>query len=45
VFKRGTPIAESEILPLFLALNRRQANTLLWVVPEEPVIPPARSRC
>jgi len=36
VFKRGTPIAESEILPLFLALNRRRPNTLLWVVPEEP---------
>jgi hypothetical protein len=36
VFKRATPIAESEILPLFLALNRRQANTLLWVVPAEP---------
>jgi len=36
VFKRNTPIAESEILPLFLALNRRQANTLLWVVPEGP---------
>jgi len=35
VFKRGTPIAESEILPLFLALNRRHPNTLLWVVPEE----------
>jgi hypothetical protein len=36
VFKRGTPVPESEILPLFMALNRRQANTLLWVVPEEP---------
>jgi hypothetical protein len=35
VFKRNTPITESEILPLFLALNRRQANTLLWVVPED----------
>ncbi len=36
VFKRATPIPESEILPLFLALNRRGSNTLLWVVPEEP---------
>jgi hypothetical protein len=36
VFKRGTPVPESEILPLYLVLNRRQANTLLWVVPEEP---------
>ena len=36
VFKRATPVPESEILPLFMALNRRRANTLLWVVPEEP---------
>jgi hypothetical protein len=36
VFKRATPVPESEILPLFLALNRRRPNTLLWVVPEEP---------
>ena len=36
VFKRGTPVPESEILPLFMALNRRRSNTLLWVVPEEP---------
>ena len=36
VFKRGQPIGEPEILPLFLALNREQPNTLLWVVPEEP---------
>jgi hypothetical protein len=36
VFKRNTPVPESEILPLYMALNRRQANTLLWVVPEEP---------
>jgi hypothetical protein len=36
VFRRGRAIAESEILPLFLALNRGKANTLLWVVPEEP---------
>jgi hypothetical protein len=35
VFKRATPVPESEILPLFMALNRRRANTLLWVVPEE----------
>jgi hypothetical protein len=36
VFKRATPVPDSEILPLFLALNRRRPNTLLWVVPEEP---------
>ncbi len=36
VFRRATPVPESEILPLFLALNRRRPNTLLWVVPEEP---------
>ncbi len=36
VFKRATSVPESEILPLWLALNRRQPNTLLWVVPEEP---------
>jgi len=36
VFKRGTPVPDSEILPLFLALNQRQPNTLLWVVPEQP---------
>jgi hypothetical protein len=36
VFKRATPVPESEIFPLFLALNRRRPNTLLWVVPEEP---------
>jgi hypothetical protein len=36
VFKRGTHVPESEILPLFMALNRRHPNTLLWVVPEEP---------
>ena len=36
VFKRSTPVPESEILPLFMALNRRHANTLLWVVPEQP---------
>jgi hypothetical protein len=36
VFKRATPPPESEILPLYLALNRRRPNTLLWVVPEEP---------
>ena len=36
VFKRGQPIGEPEIMPLFLALNRNRKNTLLWVVPEEP---------
>lgn len=36
VFKRVVPVPESEILPLFLALNRNGPNTLLWVVPEEP---------
>ena len=36
VFKRGAIVSESEILPLFLALNRKQLNTMLWVVPEEP---------
>jgi hypothetical protein len=36
VFKRATPVPESEILPLFMALNRRQSNTLLWLVPAEP---------
>jgi hypothetical protein len=36
VFRRGTQVSEAEILPLFLALNRRKSNTLLWVVPEEP---------
>ena len=36
VFKRSSPVPESEILPLFLALNLNGPNTLLWVVPEEP---------
>jgi hypothetical protein len=36
VFKRGSPVPEAEILPLFMALNKRRPNTLLWVVPEEP---------
>jgi hypothetical protein len=36
VFRRGRGVTDSEILPLFLALNRNRANTLLWVVPEEP---------
>jgi hypothetical protein len=36
VFKSATPVPESEILPLFLALNRKQSNTLLWVAPEQP---------
>jgi hypothetical protein len=36
VFKSGAAVLESEILPLFMALNRKQSNTLLWIVPEEP---------
>jgi hypothetical protein len=36
VFKSGSAVMESEILPLFMALNRKQSNTLFWVVPEEP---------
>ncbi|MBN8904063.1 MAG: hypothetical protein BGO51_16570 [Rhodospirillales bacterium 69-11] len=36
VYKRNLPVAEDEILPLFLALRRHGDNTLLWVVPEEP---------
>jgi hypothetical protein len=36
VFKHGAIVSESEVLPLFMALNRRQPNTLLWVVPEQP---------
>lgn len=35
VFRRDATVTEAEILPLFLALNRGRANTLLWVVPEE----------
>ena len=36
VFKSGSPIQESQVLPLFMALNTKTPNTLLWVVPEEP---------
>jgi hypothetical protein len=36
VFKSDATILEAEILPLFMALNRKQSNTLLWIVPEEP---------
>ena len=36
VFKSGSAVLESEILPLFMALNRKQSNTLFWIVPEEP---------
>jgi hypothetical protein len=36
VFKGGGSVQEAEILPLFIALNRKRANTLFWVVPEEP---------
>ncbi|MGD0434551.1 MAG: hypothetical protein ABSA58_26015, partial [Acetobacteraceae bacterium] len=35
VFKSAAAVTEAEILPLFMALNRNQSNTLLWVVPEE----------
>jgi hypothetical protein len=36
VFKRHGAVPDAEILPLFMALNRKQTNTLLWVVPEQP---------
>jgi hypothetical protein len=36
IFKSTMPVPEAEILPLFMALNRKTSNTLLWVVPEEP---------
>jgi hypothetical protein len=36
VIKHTAAVSESEILPIYMALNRRQSNTLLWVVPEEP---------
>jgi hypothetical protein len=36
IFKTSTPVPEPEVLPLFMALNRKVSNTLLWVVPEEP---------
>ena len=36
VFKRNVPVPEAELLPLFMALNRKRANSLLWVVPAEP---------
>lgn len=36
VFKSAQLASDAEILPLWLALNRDHANTLLWVVPEEP---------
>jgi len=35
VYKFDIPIAEEEILPLHIALNRYGAATLLWVVPAE----------
>ena len=35
VFKSGSPIQEAQVLPLFMALNAKAPNTLLWVVPEE----------
>ncbi len=35
VVKHGAAIPEAQILPIYLALNRGQPNTLLWVVPEE----------
>jgi hypothetical protein len=36
IFKSGTAVPDAEILPLFMALNRKTPNTLLWVVREEP---------
>lgn len=35
VYKRNAPVSDEEVLALFLALRRRGANTLLWVVPAE----------
>lgn len=40
VVKRNQPIAEQEILPLYLALNRYGSNTVLWVVPADEKNPP-----
>ena len=36
VYKRDITIAEEEILPLHMSLNRYAENTLLWVMPAEP---------
>jgi len=36
VYKFDAPVAEEEILPLHMALNRHGTATLLWVVPAEP---------
>jgi hypothetical protein len=35
VYKRDAVVAEEEILPLYMALNRYGDNTLLWVMPAE----------
>jgi hypothetical protein len=35
VYKRNSEVTEEEVLPLFMALNRYGANTLLWIVPAE----------
>lgn len=40
VFKRDAAVPDCEILPLFVALNRKAQNTLLWVVPEQSGHPP-----
>jgi hypothetical protein len=40
VYKRNAPVADEEILSLFLALRRHGDNTLLWVVPAERDRPP-----
>ncbi len=40
VYKRNASVAEEEILPLFMALNERGENTLLWVVPADRERPP-----
>lgn len=36
VYKRDAMIAEEEILPLHMSVNRYAENTLLWVMPAEP---------
>jgi hypothetical protein len=40
VYKFNAPIAEEEILPLRMTLNRYGDATLLWVVPAERHRPP-----
>lgn len=40
VYKRNSEVSEEEILPLFLSLNRRGPNWLLWVVEADESHPP-----